>query len=209
MRLSRRKIQGRHYDAPLKGEPLDEQQKPALLAKVRAGNQEACDRLISGHITLAIHIVGRYINVLGTDKDADFMFSSALEGICTAVHRIKKGVMKHENVTGYITDCIHSAISDELDRLHFIRIPERTRNLHKHKIPDFERHNLQEYEVYTYDALEVEETKEKLIESDRDREILNYRLAGHSDPEIATMLGVSRQTVNLYRREMQKRYNDE
>lgn len=206
MRLAKRKIKGVHYGAPIKGLVLDESQKPALLAKVRAGNQEACDLLIKGHINLAANIVGRYIATYNEDGDA--LFSAALVGVCDAVDKIRKGVMTHNNVTGYITDTIHGFISDELDKLRFIRIPRRTRHDHDYKIPDFVRHNLVECCVFDSNELEVEEIKEKLIESDRDREILDYRLSGYSDPEIADLIGVSTKTVFVYRREMQKRYQN-
>lgn len=215
MRLSNRRVEGIEYRHPLFQEnlpPLNEEQIPTLLVRLRAGEAGAFNEACSGHVRLAMQIVGRYLAVLGrNDKWADELVSAAMEGLVDAVEKVVAGQMEHDNLTGYIVAYIHRYISQVLERRPIVRVPRQT-NFDR-KAAGLEPLRMQRVgltDVPTEDIghldIEIKELLEKAVQNDQDRQVLELRQAGKTDTEIADELDLSRTTVFVIRKGIETRF---
>lgn len=219
MRLSNRIIKGLEYRHPLFQAdlpPLIEEQVPELLARLRAGDEQARSEAFSGHVRLAMQIVGRYLSVLRSDKWADDLVSAAMEGIGDALVKIVAGEMTHTNLTGYITSYVHRYISRALECRPIVRVPRIT-NFDR-KAAGLEPLRMDRVgfshpsiigcvskDLGQFDV-EIREIIEKVVENDQERQILELRQAGKTDAEIADQLDLSKTTVFVIRKGIETRF---
>jgi len=176
-----------------------------LLAKHRAGDTDARETLIMSHVRLVLQICGGY--VARYPKKKDDIVSAAMIGLVEAVDRMCAHV--HNNIGGYITIKVHSAIHKFLSEDHVIRIPQKqikkmreenilpyTINLHG-KVQEDEDNT-----AYTNDA-EISLLPPQYDENDyeihdflnylstQEQEVLKLRLENHTGRDIAKILRIS------------------
>jgi len=168
-----------HYFGNLK-QPLTEEEKLKALA------DKNWDLLIETHMRLAINIAGRYVSI---GADADEMVSSAMLGLCDGIDRIRKNGLSHDNITGYLVEYIHQ---------HCWRAKSKTVS------------TTQLFDVGStgFDSVEFNDTLESIIETDRERKIINLRKEGFNDSKIAELIGVCQATVTNTRHALLKRFEN-
>lgn len=177
-----------------------------ILERVREGNREARDTLILGHLRLATSIVNRYLSYLNSNHSvmADDLDGAAIEGIVDAVDRIEKGKMQHDNVTGYIVYSIHNSINRCLKKSIPIHVPRN------HKIPCFlsldENHHVKEGWHEFHDLVEVKDELDNLIQNEIERKLIDLKIMGHSDTEVAAILGLNRTKLIRMKQSLRERY---
>lgn len=195
---------------------MTEDEIPALLACLRTGDANATERVILGHVRLAMQIVGRYLHRLKSDRLSDLLVSAALEGIIDAVHRVSAGSMEHDNLSGYVTDYIHRYVSRALEDVPTVRVPRTTQQSARYRgetvrrpsrvgfdDPDLLRRTAKHDDINDF---EIKEIIDKIIQSDLERRILELRQEGQTDAEIATALSLSKTSVFLIRKQVERRF---
>jgi DNA-directed RNA polymerase specialized sigma subunit len=156
--------------------------------------------LIEQHRGIARRIAGWYI--LKARHLADDLNSAAMEGVVTAVDRINRGLISHDNYYGYICCFIHCALGKEIRMNETITPPQRRD--HKSCIS-------LEYPVATTDpSIEISDVMESLHVAIGDdellRKIVDLRIIGHTDEEIAEMLNLGRLVIQRARKRLFKKW---
>lgn len=216
MWLSKIRGSARSYRHPfykLDLQPLTDDEKPLLILKIKDGDLEAAHKVVLGHLRLALGIVGRYMMVIENQTKSDDLVSAAVEGLCEGVNKIRHEGLPHTNLSGFLAEYIHRFISDYLDKFSTVRVPGRTRRrlgTEFHAPATIELNsslidkNL-EIRLHDLEEIEVRELIDKISENDLDRKIIALRMEGHKDDAIGLQLGVSKTTVYLIRRDIEKR----
>jgi hypothetical protein len=197
--------------------PVPEEEKEKLICKIRAGDREAAHLAILSHIYLSLNLVKNYKRSLGSRIRWDELLSAALEGLCHGVNKIKEEGLPHNNLTGYLIETMHRFISDHLEKFPMVRIPGRTKRYRRQigkELRQPETRELTESIVESHfcdtrkkvSALEIEEILGKIIQSPTEKSIIDLRMLGYKDAEIAFQLGLSKTSIFLMRRELERRF---
>ena len=194
----RQRIQGQSYRHPFANQdlatPLNDEEKINVL------KTENWDLLVESHMRLGCSIAGRYVRFGGNSEE---MVSAAMLGIVIAVDRIKKGIIKHINVTGYIIHYIHQNCTKAL-RLDCV-IPVPQNNDTKIIVCPITDNNI---EVTAINMGELYETIEYITHTELERNVVFLRQQGHTDIEVASNLNVSRSIVTKTRKRLLERFNN-
>jgi len=142
-----------------------------LLQRIKDGDRSAKDRLIEGHIRLALSLANKFIKKFPQWEDA--LVSTAISTLVDKAERVEAGVLVDDNVGAYINSCVTFA----LRHLVANKIKEENRKLPK----------------ATEDIVYNEETYNLLLESimkssdfsDREKTLMSLRIEGFNDREIA------------------------
>jgi DNA-directed RNA polymerase specialized sigma subunit len=156
--------------------------------------------LIKQHRGIARRIAGWYI--LKARHLADDLNSAAMEGVVTAVDRINRGLVSHDNYYGYICYFIHQFLGKEIRLNDTITPPQR--RAHKKCVS-------LDFPVATIDSsIAIWDTMEQLeVAIDNDstlRAIVDLRIIGHTDEEIATVVGISLSGVWRFRKQLEEQW---
>ena len=149
---------------------------------------------------LGCAIAGRYVRLGGK---SDEMVSAAMLGIVVAVDRVKKGLVKHDNITGYIILYIHQHCAEALRVDCVIPVPQHNDT----KIitcPITDKRML----ATGPRTGELYETLEFIIHTELEKEIIFLRQQHYTDTEVASNLNISRSTVTKTRKRLLERYNN-
>jgi len=224
LRLSQQMV--RPFKHPLLDTAKDaliEEQIANLLPAAIAGDKEARDELLLGHLSMLRHTIGRYLYHWPlTRKFRDDMVSAGLLAMTRAINRLTENTLGGKSLGQYLLNNACSAIEDEIARLRGIcSAPPRTnrRRAQNREEPifgyvetDLEDPDIQDGHSYMepgFDEIDVMDTLEKLRdESDKRALLLNEEYWGLSDVEIAKRTGIPRITVRWYRSELLKRYRE-
>ncbi len=194
----RQRIQGQSYRHPFSlqklAQPLSDEEKINVL------KTENWDLLIESHMRLGCSIAGRYVRFGGNSEE---MVSAAMLGIVIAVDRIKKGIIKHINVTGYIIHYIHQHCAEALRSDCVIPVPQN--NDTKIIVCPITDNNI---EVTAINMGELYETIEYITHTELERNVVFLRQQGHTDIEVASNLNVSRSIVTKTRKRLLERFNN-
>lgn len=157
-----------------------------LLSRAKAGCQESQDDLIVQFLPQIEKYVKRY-----GGNDPDELES---ELMLTLVETVRLIVPK------MVDDRIDRVIGARLyfSSLHFLRREKLRRT--KMVVRDGLSYDTNQEE------LEVESTANAICLSDKDHEVLDMLMEGHTVSEVAEKIGVTRQTINLCRRRLRDRY---
>lgn len=109
-------------------QPIDLKHEVILL---RAGNENASEKIITGHIGLAGSIAARYAYVV--HRDPNELLSVAMLGLVEAVDRIKGGACPHDNYGAYIQTCVNGRVSNFLSTDYIVKPPNGEPNYEKLK----------------------------------------------------------------------------
>ncbi|KKN01676.1 hypothetical protein LCGC14_1125410 [marine sediment metagenome] len=194
----RQRIQGQSYSHPFAlqnlAQPLDDEEKINVL------KTENWNLLTESHMRLGCSIAGRYVRLGG---NSDEMVSAAMLGIAVAVDRIKKGIITHVNVTGYIIHYIHQQCIETL-RLDCV-IPVPQNNDTKIIRCPFTDSNSG---LTTTNIGELYDTIEYITHTELEKDIVFLRQQGYTDIEVADNLGIGRSTVIRTRKRLLERFNN-
>lgn len=221
MKLSKIPVKGLSFNHPLfyvaVPSALKEEEKPALILKIRAGDADAANIVILSHVRLALSIVGRYMASAKNTSISDDLVSATLEGLCHGVNKIKTEGLPHNNLTGYLTETMHRFISEYLDRLPVVRIPGRTKRDRRSKglkskqpssliLTETVIEKQFDKKINTTSQLELDEILDKIAQSPTERTIIQLRIEGHKDDWIADYVGLCKTSVFLIRRDLESRF---
>ena len=194
----RTQIKGQGYQHPFSQQglvpPLDDAEKICIL------KTKNWHLLIESHMRLGCAIAGRYVRLGG---DSDEMVSAAMLGITVAVDRIKRSLITHNNVTGYIIHYIHQHCAEALCLDRVIPIPQHNDT----KIIVCPITNSVIIATGTRIG-ELYETLEHITHTEVEKNIVFLRQQGYTDVEVANNLGISRSTVTKTRKRLLERYNN-
>lgn len=212
-RMGRNKFHHPFYKLDLPAS-IPEEEKAELISKISKGNLEAAHRAVLSHVRLALNIVGRYMVVIDNTSRSDDLVSAAVEGLCHGVNKIREEGLPHVNLTGYLTENIHRFVSEHLEHFPVVRVPARTKRRHKGKVLQPATCELTEAVIEKQfdkkskmiSKIELDEILEKVIQSPMEREIIELRMEGRRDDEVASLVGLSKTTVFLIRRELENRF---
>ncbi len=211
----RQRIQGQSYSHPFAqqelAQPLGEEEK------IQALKTENWNLLIESHMRLGCSIAGRYVRLGGNSEE---MVSAAMLGITVAVDRIKKGIITHVNVTGYIIHYIHQHCAEALRSDCVIPVPQN--NDTKIVVSPLDRdpdHNRypgiiicpitdNSVKVDSTRMGELYETIEYITHTELERDIVFLRQQGYTDVEVADNLGIGRSTVTKTRKRLLEKFNN-
>lgn len=223
MRLSKTRVPSEHFNHPFYRlhlpDTLPEERKFGLICEIKAGSVLAAHEAILTHLRLALNIVGRYMTLLDNKTRSDELVSAATEGLCHGVQKIKEGELKHENLTGFLTEYMHRFISECLEKTAMVCVPARTKRHKKQHGEELLQPVTRELtnkviekkfdkKIKTTTDLELTEIIDKLVASELERSIIQLRIEGNSDLDVANQLGLSNTVVFMIRRDMQKRFVD-
>jgi RNA polymerase sigma factor (sigma-70 family) len=179
------------FQQPL-AQPLSQEEK------IKARDTENWDVLIESHMRLGCSIAGRYVSFGG---DSEEMVSAAMLGIVEAVDRIRRGVLMHDNITGYIVHYIHQHCGETRRKDCLMPVPRGVERIRRHPLTN-------ENITTDYEIEEFYEIIECIIKTDTEKDILFFRQQGDTDEEVATKLCVSRSFVSQTRRELFERFKN-
>lgn len=183
-------------------QPLSAEDLIYFVNQLRAGSEEAREKIILSHLRLSIQIASPYIKHY-PDKQDDIL-QAAYMGIVIAVDRAPKKLY-NDNISGYITTTVHSSIAEFLRKDHLVYgatcIPCTTKVAVKEDEDNSEYNNDAEALLfppqYDDEALVVADFVNRL--SPNLRRVCLLRLEGYTDIEIATRFDVSSETIRELR----------
>lgn len=154
-------------------------------------------KLIKDHIGLAIYIAMR--SARKCPRLTDLLINEALYGLVYAVEKAETKV-KDGNYTPWIGVYVTRFVQHGY--LYY-----KSFNIGKTKVPIYplEQNNVASYNL-NLKRLEVEEIAKQLVKDSIDVEILDLRLQGYKNIEIADLLEMSNVEVSRRRNQMKKRY---
>lgn len=174
------------------------------------------DIVAESYMRLAMGIVGTYLSQLGSDQNADELVGAAMHAVCDAVGRVKRGHYaleagnENQHFTAYVTIAIHREIANVFEQSQVVKISKYMRRIWAESGITFKALpscvSLTDMPIKTGSStIEILEILDKVIRTDRERKIMDLRIEGLSDREIATKLRVSPMTVNNARSQIAAR----
>lgn len=175
---------------------LSEEQMLKCYKVLRYGRSEkakaiARKLIIMNHLGLGFAHATRFVN--GRPEKADELVGEMIYGLVQGVNLIEQGAVdNHEgtpNISGYLVTSMRGYM------LRHIR--HRQPEILPH--PDHpKRGNL----------IEIQELIDKATKSDREKRIIQLRIAGHNDPEIAEIIGITVSAIQQARTRVAQRLKE-
>jgi DNA-directed RNA polymerase specialized sigma subunit len=180
--------------------PLEDDYKEKIVKAVRAGDLQAKEKLSLAHMRLSVAIAEDYIRRFSLANQRDDLRSAAGLGVLVAVDRIASGYLQHDNATGYIIKFIHSYIMRAWSTLPIVKTPRGHDRVKQQYLLD--SHGCRD----TSRILHIRETLDSILSTPNERRIVELRMSGHTDAEIAEILRIPRTSILRVRKKLQKRY---
>ena len=102
---------------------LTEDQLIEQVKKLKQGDKEAQEKIVLGHLNLAVSIASRYANQFPNKISVD-LAGEAMQAMCSAVNRVRRGysMEKHNNITGFIVKSIQGHLMNYI-KSDFVIVP--------------------------------------------------------------------------------------
>lgn len=177
-----------------------------FIEQARLGDDKARDDLILGYARLVLAKVGTWITLFPQVSHlSDDMVSEGLLAVTKAVDiLIREGDPSEGSLCSYIHTAIINNIGHFLEDEVTIHIP-RTADDGPVAIP------VDDFDLAAPDAgyamVDLMDTLHASCETPLEREVLDLRMKGYSDQEIADQLDISRASVQFYRAEITNRFD--
>lgn len=190
------------------GAPASREENDALLPRVRAKDPAAVRRMIEGNLPLVIRKCREFVrNRPALSHLADDMTAAGFVALIEAVHKLANAE-PGDNVTGYLSTTINGAFRSFCDSP--VSCPARSRwRIHARggQLPQSVEDSAEPF----YDPRHYHELVEEIAVCCRpdtaDALIVQLRLAGFVDSEIAPVVGMSPHGVFYARRAIERRFN--
>lgn len=216
-RWSKRKVRRVEVNHPLlKDVParIGEVELQKLLMLVRQGNEEACQDMVMQHLLLAKLKVQDFLSDYPhLKKEMDELVSIALLACVESVKRIREGSMQgHNNITGYIRVAIWRDLGDWVTNYF------ATAETHKPLPNQVDVFNTDESWIFedsandcldvndSHGCFEIKDVLDSLNLLDREWYVIESRMIGDTNDEIAEGLGVTEFTVRFILGDIQRRF---
>ncbi len=166
----------------------------SLLSRVKSNDAAAKEAMIVTHLKLSACIARRY-----KDKGVDLptLISAAYFGVVFAVDRISKGLMSHDNVTGYIIIHIRTMCRQALRHRSAVTAARYS------TVPV---HSATEFAIIDTDFVALRDVLDSITQNQCEREIMILRSKGYTDAEVAAHMNMSCSTVRRIRLSLWNRY---
>lgn len=191
--------------------PLEQEDLETLVEHWREGDLTARDSIIKHNMRLIVTMARTMASQRGCTHIIDELISVGLLELCQSVHRFAR-VSTDNNIIPYVRSCVRFRMHDCTCRLSVMRISERTL---RHKAANGTFHELdipanvndeegeedasevdiepKKWERLTIDMsfnkIEFDEIVALSAETEEEKFILNMVRHGHTDREIADMIG--------------------
>lgn len=180
-----------------------------LVIKLRSGDTSTINDIIALHIDRAYIIAYRYISL--SKGDVNNLISAGLYALVSSVHRAATA-LKDNNITPYINLNIHRAIYFEILDLHKNYFGSIHLYAKKRKDPNAVMKKLVQLKNYIpveyQSELEIQDEIKAISGDLVDQNILNLKLEGFLNIEIAEKLSVNVKTITRRQQEIQKRWEE-
>lgn len=202
----------------IQGVQFEEGEKQRLLSKIKECNDgPSKERLILGFIRLAFDVAARYASKFS--KRSEALLSGSLYGLVWAVNKIQQKLVD-DNVERWITVCCHRFVYQALIEESRFRVGSRACRKPIEIIPLSKGCSPRASRIFDYSytgerltahmsrlsILEIRELMDLVTKDETDKRILDLRLEGHKNVEIAGKLGITEKQVCIRRSRMKKRY---
>lgn len=184
----------------------------ALYPRVARGDKEARDELIELNMPLVAIKVDDYLTCFPhLSYLTDDLVGEGNLALVSACDKIMRGEVTNDNLTGYLRVSIHNVIGHYVDdELHSSDRSARRRRQNGedpqrfHKVPN-SNYVLDELSHDPRAEADLHELILGCCDSDEERAIVDLRIKGYKDDEIARQLDISKTTVFMLRRELYQR----
>jgi len=171
----------------------------ALLYSI-AVDPAAREAMIAGYTRLALGISGQYLTVLKSRRWIEDVVSAALLGVIEGVDALAVEALSGKvNPRAVVAQRIHWEISRMLKQEN-----AQCRDITYVGGADW----FDALHAQSERAAEIESTLDSLAENDVEQTVLNLRKLGYTDQEIADQLGLHRQSVQVIRQDLHRRFSD-
>jgi DNA-directed RNA polymerase sigma subunit (sigma70/sigma32) len=207
MYLLGKKIRARFIKHPL-GEienlplKLEEQEIDSLVDRLKKKDNSAIERIVIGHLRLAIYIAGQYAN-FAPKKAYDFI-SEAVVGIVEICNEIINTGIIEDELSKLIIIRMHKLIVKFFRKDHLIRIPYTSliRNKIKISVSSLDE-NISKKQYNLLDFFDILNTSMK---TDQERKIVELRILKYNDIEIGKKLKLHPTTIGQIRKRIFRRF---
>lgn len=184
-----------------------------LLPLVAAGDEAAREEMIVLNMPLVTFKVDAYLSCFPhLEYLRDDLVSEGNVALVEAVNRCRECGGGAINPIGYLSVAIHKQIGHFVDNEVFAH-GERTTRLRRQQGRDLDRVHKVSNSDYVLASLEFDTRKEGDLleailgccETDEERAIVDLRIKGYVDEEIASQLEISKTTIFMLRRELYQR----
>lgn len=201
-----------------RGEAFTTEQNDVVYQRLVSGDEKARDEMIEGNMALVVFRTDEYLRKAPQMAYyRDDMMSAGFVGLCEAVDRMRKvGPVKHPSPTGCITNAIDRAINHVVDRANTIVVPDRVQRRARAEgepirppriVSDKALVSVHDSAYRDQDAVkELYEEALACCQNGKEKRIISMRATGHTDAEIALVVGLSRRRVSSLRDAIFKRF---
>lgn len=208
MYLAGRKVKNVSFESGLEKAPIAiyGEEKERYVYNLRKGiiTEEQRERLIEGHVGLALSIVGRYV-----DKQrsrAQDLVGVALLAICQAVNNFPSVAINNQ-ITPYIVATIHSHVARYSMEDQIVKVPKDivTKKAAEYRatgIKNFSEYKEFDPKLYGEVILpngkgdDLREVLAKIQLTSGEKLLIQAKLIGYTEAEIAKHLHISRSKIN-------------
>lgn len=196
----------------------DKELNDTLYHKVVSGDKVAIDKMISANMALVTFKVQSYLlHFPQYEYLRDDLQSQGFVALVEAVNKMVGSDVEQPNPTGFLSQHIHYALGELMDRETTIRVPKRTflenkaagKTIHRPEregTVDFDVIRQQEAMIDPRDVVDLWDELDGCCENDWERSILRLREQGFSDADISQKLGIPKTTTYMMRRGIYERF---
>jgi len=189
----------------------------ALLARVRGGDSAACQKMVTEHMLLVKLKIQDFLGDYSyLKKDLDELVSVGVLACVEAVDRVKKGSMQdHDNITGYIRVAIWRFLGEWVED-YLVNagwqqpLPEQSEHETGWAFDDSATEEGPDNRNFaTFDdqaTFEIKDILESLHLTEEEWYIIESRMVGDTNEEIAGQMGVTEFTVRFILSDIQCRF---
>jgi DNA-directed RNA polymerase specialized sigma subunit len=183
-----------------------------LYTRVMQGDKAARDQMIAENMPLVLFKVSSYLGCFpGMEYLRDDIVGEGNVALVVAVDMIRDGRVTNSNIPGYISVSVQTAIGNFIDRELYSsdRTARRNRSAGAesepmHKVSDSD-HVIGELEIDPRKEADLLELIIGCCQTDEERAIVDLRVKGYVDAEIARQLDIPLTTTYMLRRELYQR----
>lgn len=169
--------------------------------------------MIEGHIRLAMSLVAEF--AMRAPNRTNEMVSVALEALIDGIEMIERGAIDHHsvpNITGYLIMTVRGRISKFLTGDGVFRCDLKTYKKLKDSgkdmpivILDLSSRHLR-IPVLPSSEMELKELFNAIAQDKKEKQVLDLRIVGYNDPQIAQMMGLTKQRVAQIRKKIGEKF---
>lgn len=189
--------------------PLTTEETNALLERFRAGDTSVRDRLILGHLALAMSKVNEYVECYG-DRFQDDLEGEAMLELVKAIDRLREEVAHYDVPAAYIGWRIEKHLGDFLRSEGTVRVPPKSAR----KLGDLKPESTTDEEALVVPGREPEPWADLALSEEvlacakceNERAVLRLLLDGRDLDQVSEKTGLSPHCIWVYRRRFSDRY---